>query len=151
MHVKHYEELQAKSLVTPKGCWEWLACRDDYGYGMLRQQRRVVRAHILAYELAYGCRNGLCVMHKCDNPPCCNPEHLTLGTRADNNADRDAKGRQVALKGEAHWKVRLSAQAINEIRTRRASGILLRELAADYQTTMGHVSAICSGRARKRG
>lgn len=53
-----------------------------------------MRVHRIAWSLKHGNpSNELCVLHKCDNPPCCNTEHLFLGTRADNNADRDKKGR----------------------------------------------------------
>jgi hypothetical protein len=70
----------------------------DHGshlYNSLKYQGKVVLAHRLAYELAhgFGAASGKLVCHECDNPPCCNPRHLFLGTAQDNITDRDKKGR----------------------------------------------------------
>lgn len=69
---------------------------DRKGYGRIRIDGRIRPAHRVAYEHAHGpIPAGLVVMHSCDNPPCCRIDHLSIGTVADNNADRDAKGRAV--------------------------------------------------------
>lgn len=82
-------------------CWPWLAARDRKGYGWFRIASAMRGSHRMAWELTHGSiPHGLCVLHHCDNPGCVNPAHLFLGTRADNNADRDAKGRQGAPKGD---------------------------------------------------
>lgn len=81
-------------LTTP--CIEWTGYRDRQGYGRRSIRRRLFLVHRLAWEEANGpIPDDLCVLHACDNPPCMNPEHLFLGTRADNNADMDAKGRRI--------------------------------------------------------
>jgi hypothetical protein len=81
------------ALANP--CDEWTGLRDEQGYGRVYVSGRgAVRAHRLAWETAYGpIPDGLCVLHTCDNPPCRNVEHLFLGTRTDNAADRESKGR----------------------------------------------------------
>jgi hypothetical protein len=80
----------------PNGCWEWQGCRSRQGYGRLsvHENQKWGFAHRYSYFLVYGIDPGeLCVLHRCDNPPCCNPAHLFLGTRVDNNFDRYIKGR----------------------------------------------------------
>lgn len=77
------------------GCWEWKGFTNPKGYGIIAGSGQVL-AHRVSYrELVGPIPDGLCVLHRCDNPPCYNPAHLFLGTRADNNRDMRDKGR--------HW------------------------------------------------
>jgi hypothetical protein len=70
-------------------CWPWLANKYHNGYGQFKLCYTTVGAHRIAYEIAYGpIPDGMEVLHKCDNRPCCNPNHLYLGTQTDNNSDR---------------------------------------------------------------
>lgn len=92
-----------------EGCWLWLASTNPAGYGMLNINRRPERAHRVAWMLERGpIPHGLHVLHKCDNPPCCNPDHLFLGTQADNMADRNAKGRTRVALGERQARATLT-------------------------------------------
>lgn len=79
-------------------CIEWLWARHGDGYGVLRHKGRMERAHRLAYCMKKGVDikeiKGLVVLHSCDNAGCVNPDHLSIGTQADNIADMVSKGRQ---------------------------------------------------------
>lgn len=73
-------------------CWQWLGSKSSKGYGVYGKPRQ--RAHRMVWELYYDkIPGGLMVLHKCDNPLCCNPKHLFLGTAGDNARDMAAKGR----------------------------------------------------------
>lgn len=92
------ERFRAKIVVVEGGCWEWTGSTNPSGYGELGLGGRhegLVAAHRLSWELHVGpIPDGLWVLHRCDNPPCCNPDHLFLGTRTDNVRDMYAKGRR---------------------------------------------------------
>lgn len=84
-------------------CWPWEGGRDKKDYGVIWRRGRHVFAHRHAWAMWFGSiPEGLCVLHKCDNPPCVNPWHLFLGTRTDNVHDCIAKGRRRPARGDAH-------------------------------------------------
>lgn len=75
-------------------CWPWSLSRGNHGYGQVSYQRTMHLTHRIAYEMTHGpIPDGLWVLHSCDNPPCCNPKHMFLGTHTDNMRDMTAKGR----------------------------------------------------------
>ena len=85
-------------------CWIWLGTRGHFGHGELVNNGKIERAHRLSWELHNGpIPDGLHVLHKCDNPPCVNPDHLYLGDNTANMRDRDARGRQFN-KAKTHCK-----------------------------------------------
>lgn len=131
------------------GCWEWQGLVDQKGYGLLSTKRRWPferRAHRHSYETFAGpIPAGLFVLHRCDNPRCCNPEHLFLGTNADNMRDRSDKQRQ--LRGETCPTRILTEDQVREIRRRAATGKEThRTIAADYGVHRSTVTLVCSRR-----
>jgi hypothetical protein len=102
---------------VPSGCLEWQGYRDELGYGTLRCDGKQRKAHRVAWIISNGqISEGLDCLHHCDNPACCEVEHLFLGTHADNNADMKAKGRAVYVSGERSGNAKLSADQVREIR-----------------------------------
>lgn len=128
--------------AKPNGCLEWQGNRlAKMGYGQISVNGRVIGVHRYAWERANGpVPLGLMVLHRCDNPPCCNVSHLFLGTNADNMADRKAKGRYANVaRGSGSAQAKLTEAQVLSIR-----GDLRRhaEIAAGYGVTVSAVSAI---------
>ncbi len=99
------------------GCWLWMGCCTNDGYGRFSLNKKAVFAHRASYFIHKGkIINGKNVLHKCDNPYCVNPDHLFLGTRSENMQDMILKGRQyLNLKGKCP-AAKLSDDNVREIR-----------------------------------
>ena len=125
------------------GCWLWTGATTYYGYGSIDIDGRPYRAHRLSWELHNGSiPEGLNVLHTCDNPPCVRPDHLWLGTHAENMRDRDFKGRLVPppiRRGEDANAAKLTAEQVLAIREDTRS---LRLIAADYDVSRSAISLI---------
>jgi hypothetical protein len=127
------------------GCIEWGGVKNTYGYGTLRKGPKGagwLLAHRVSYELAYGpIPDGLGVLHRCDNPPCVNVEHLFLGTQADNVADMVAKGR--IQRGTQRRDAKLTEDIVREIRQRYAAGgVTQKSLAGEFGVLQAKISKI---------
>jgi hypothetical protein len=123
-------------------CWLWLAGKNRVGYGWFTIGRKNKLAHRIAWAIANSRDPGrLVVMHTCDNPPCCNPAHLRLGTIQENVADMVAKGR--ALQGTRSPYAKLTAEQVIEIRKAKAS---YRAQAAQYGVGMTTIKGVRTGR-----
>lgn len=105
------------------GCWEWVGLVSKSGYGKFTLHGRTIGAHRAAWILTHGpIPPGMYVCHHCDNPPCCRPDHLFLGTPLDNLRDCSQKGRKRGLLGELSPNAKLTADQVREIRSRREQG-----------------------------
>lgn len=129
---------------APEECWEWTARRNADGYGQFYLEGKLALAHRMAWWLIHSSiPESICVLHTCDNPPCCNPNHLFLGTKADNAEDRDGKGRRRAPKGELNTAAKLTEEQVLAIRRESASGeTSQKELAHEYGVTPPAISKI---------
>ena len=122
---------------TVVGCWEWGGSLTDTGYGKFAGKF----AHRLAYETWVGpIPDGYVVRHKCDNPPCINPDHLETGTHADNSRDRDERGR--AARGLSAGNAKFSAADIIKIRTLHLEGLGMRSIARMFGVHHSTISAV---------
>lgn len=140
-----FEDRFWSKVEKTQSCWLWTAAKDPNGYGRVNREGRTVLAHRAAWELEHGEAppDGLCVCHQCDVPACVRPEHLFLGTQADNLRDMGAKGRR--RRGEDHHAARLSEADVHEIRRCRHEGLLLREIAVRFGVHKSTVRAIVAG------
>lgn len=131
-------------------CWEWLASTYGNGYGRVKVEGRVESAHRIVWSLTHGpIPDGLCVLHKCDNPGCVNPYHLFLGTHADNMADMKKKhrGRGQLKPGELHLCAKLTLRQVKTIRKEGSKpGVTQTALATAFSVSQSHISRIILGR-----
>lgn len=133
-------------------CWEWKASRHPKGYGSFgyrlisKGRMWVIGAHRVAWELTNGpIPDGLHVLHRCDNPPCCNPAHLFLGTKVDNTMDMVSKGRQRGAVGERNHNSRLSENDVRLIRYLHRSGRnTQRDIAICFAVTVSLIEKVVS-------
>lgn len=131
-------------------CWEWNGAVDNYGYGIMSKKINgkpvTFRAHRFSYELHNKeCIKDFIICHKCDNPPCSNPNHLFLGTLADNNRDRNLKGRTVSSPGSRHVKSKLTEYKVIQILTSLKKGETCKSLGKKYGVSSALISQVKRG------
>lgn len=116
-------------------CWLWTGSTDEHGYGLVRRDdQRLERAHRVVLRLAgFGIPAGMRALHHCDNPPCCNPAHIYVGTPKANALDREVRGRSNRRRGETHGNAKITDAIVRLIRSQhpwnRGTG---RVLAAQF-------------------
>lgn len=141
------EQLAAHSVKLENGCVVWTGFKNNYGYGHVTINRKVRKAHRVAWEEENGpVPEGLCVLHDCpagDNPACINVDHLWLGTNADNVADRERKGRHHSGRCERHGLAKINnEQALAIFRDPRPS----RLVGIEYGLSGSSVRALRRGK-----
>lgn len=153
MHMKPTTEQRFWSHVNKTDtCWLWTGSKRHKGYGAFvwAENGLVVqgRAHRYSWELVNGrIPEGLCCLHKCDTPACVRPDHLWIGTKADNNCDMVSKGRHVPggthcggsgkwERGASHHNARLTQDIVSAIRSDHAEGMGYIRLGRKYGISM---------------
>ena len=146
------EERFWSKVAKGEGCWEWQGARTSgrrnggFSYGKLRTgprgSSRIELAHRVSWELAHGPMPvGSFICHHCDNPPCVRPDHLFLGSPADNTADRDRKLR--------HGTARLTPEQVRAIRAAVNAGARQSDIARAFAIVPSAVSQIVHRKAWK--
>jgi hypothetical protein len=149
-------------------CWPYTGCRNgnggDDGYGLVRVGKKRMVAHRVAWTLEHGALpsqpfntcDKLLVLHRCDNPPCCNPEHLFVGTHKDNAQDKISKGRAYVQPrkerppprtGPTRARRKLSDDQVRTIRALSAMGPT--KLGATFGVNAGTIWNLLNGRSYK--
>jgi hypothetical protein len=145
---RFWEKVDVRS---PDECWEWKArAKTAFGYGRMTAGRNVhLKSHRVSWTLANGqIPKGMNVCHSCDNPACCNPRHLFLGTHLDNVRDMMVKGRMrkpPLHHGEAHHAVAIPTSELPFIKSSRLTA---KELAVRYNVSQKTIYRIKAGRTR---
>jgi len=140
-------------------CWPWLGCRTKFGHGQIQSETPGVLtySHRAAFQSVNGAiPRGMSVCHRCDNPSCCNPAHLFLGTQADNNRDCFTKKRSVHFvardsfpKGEKSHLAKVTDEQASEIVRRVQSGEPRAAVASAFSITVSAISKMIVGKSRK--
>lgn len=139
---KRFDEKWIKNEIS--GCWLWTAsCAGQMGYGQIKlpKQRKQEYAHRISYLLYKGIipeRHQVC--HTCDNPKCVNPDHLFVGTSADNHADMKAKWRH--LYGEKNGNAKLTLEQVEQIRQMLKANIPQRTVGKAFGVHQTAISKI---------
>lgn len=140
----------------PDECWPWIGGnQSDAGYGRLDIERvEGVYAHRAAYLSAHPgsipLRNdqerGRCVLHRCDNPSCCNPRHLFIGSHLENMQDKASKGRTPDFRGARGPRAKFTADEVFFVRLQKKAGATKKALAMLHEVSEATISGMLYGR-----
>lgn len=141
------DKIKALSCPEPNtGCWLWTGSTFRLGYGRINLNYKIRSAHRVSWEAHMGkIPVGLHVLHRCDCPPCVNPEHLFLGTHLDNMKDKCRKNRSPSFAGDRNPAAKLSNEQVIEVRRRLAAGEKGRHIAKSLNVSESTVSGIKVG------
>lgn len=149
IEIEHLDDLLARlakrSRLNPEtGCIEWTGALMHKGYGHINWRGKVYRTHRLSYAAVNGdIPEGMFVCHKCDNPKCMNPEHLFLGTYADNSADMAQKKRSTI--GERNPMAKVNTATVQAIRILGNTGMFQKNIAEKFGISREAVGLILRG------
>ena len=137
-------------------CWPWIGkSKSDAGYGRLdiagvegvyAHRAAYLSAHPGSIELKDDGSKEQCIMHRCDNPKCCNPRHLVLGSHLENMADMRAKKRGHKYVSTQSPRAKLTAEDVFWIRMQKKYGATKNALALLYEVSTATISGVCYGR-----
>lgn len=122
-------------------CWNWTGCLNNYGYGRISINSKMQLVHRIIYQKFYGLIpvDKPCVLHKCDNPKCCNPKHLYTGTQQNNANDREKRNRSNFAHGEKHYRAKLTEKQVLEIRVSKETQTVLAKQLKVHRCTIDRI------------
>ena len=144
------DRFEEKYRKDPSGCWEWIACKHSRGYGQFftsdsYSKRKMDFSHRVSYHLYKGIRptEDECILHKCDNTSCVNPDHLRIGTHKDNMRDMMSKGRFISgvqrlTRGDMDLAIKM-----------RSEGIEVKAIAKHFGIDRGYASRFSRGMVKQ--
>jgi hypothetical protein len=150
------EERFWEKVQKGEGCWEWQAATNKFKYGTFSNgsgaSKTQKNAHRWAWELTFGpIKDGLYVLHRCDNPLCVRPDHLRLGTQQENIREMHQKGRgwqerypERIKRAEDHWLSKMTWEKVREMRARFDAGESAKSLGGDYGIKNSQAQRICT-------
>lgn len=137
------DEIKEKFYKYTDKNWKWVGGKSKNGYGHLWYKGKTLSSHKISYLIHKGeVPAGMCVLHSCDTKDCVNPEHLHLGTRADNNRERAERGRNRNQNGEKNNGSKLTRKQVLEIRKRHKNGAIQRQLSKEYGVSPCQINLI---------
>lgn len=151
--IKRQVFLKHVELIPFTTCWAWTGHINNKGYGWFRDGKKNILAHRFSYKEFNGeipihnSYHGMCVLHKCDNPMCVNPDHLFLGTNRDNVVDMHIKKRDRHPRGEKAGASKLNDKLVLEIRGKYKYKIYpAKLLAKEYKVSISTILGIVKRR-----
>lgn len=138
-----------KTTPSAQGCLEWSGYRDKDGYGQTKNERNVTeRTHRISLRASgTPVGKGDIVLHECDNPPCCNPDHLSVGNHKGNYDDMVGKGRRILSYGERNGSAKLTRDQAEFIRARYSDRQTpLRHVAQDFGVSESTIRRVITGK-----
>jgi hypothetical protein len=132
-------------------CWPYTRWCGREGYGQYYANGKRIQSNRFAYETKHGegSADGLLVLHKCDNPSCCNPRHLFKGTHLINMRDKERKGRSRYIKGDECSWTKLTDADVKIIKQQINSGMKQADIARQFSVTPSLITYIKNGKTRK--
>ena len=129
---------------TENGCWQWIGAINTNGYCQFGINGKLILAHRYSYELNKGpIPEGMCILHSCDNRRCCNPNHLSIGTQAENIKDKVNKNRQAI--GSMNGTSKLTEDQVLLIKNKLILGYKHVDLAKEFCVSDSAISKIKAG------
>ena len=145
--LSFWDRVKAQTIIKENGCHEFTGSKNEYGYGRIHQNKKLVFVHRAVYEKVHGeIPKGMVIMHSCDNPSCINIHHLSANNQSENIKDMYSKGRGLNLAGSKHGMSKINETDVINIKKRLSDGDTCVAISKDYGVSEGTIRNIKKGR-----